>query len=301
MRFNSSAIYGCYLTALEHCQNTLKQWSLYELASLLTLVLLLFYDYEHVAFANITRLFFIAALLYRPLLTSALAWFFMASLASYIVVHHWHPVANHKFLTTYWLWVLAFTHFVSDAALKERLIKFNARFLVMFTMLGASIQKLLSPTYMDGSFFEMALLTEDYFQFLLSVLKIDPALSQLTNNTIAAVQTPTITLTATEVVLPVSALYSAFATGVTVWNLGIQAVLEVLGIFNHKRAQLLFHGVMLVFIHTTYIAAPFMGFGWLICLLCYVFSEKDFPRIGLAYLASLPLLVIYESYWRQFF
>lgn len=286
---------------LDTCRSTIARWTPYEFASLLTLLLLVFYPYSHQEFTRVIQLFLVAGVLYRPLLSSSLAWFAVAALASVIVAKHWHPVANHKFLTTYWLWVLAFAHWAKDADYKKQILTFNARFLVMFTMLGACIQKLLSPTYMDGSFFEMALLTESYFQFLLAIVGVDPHLPLLTNQTISAIQNPAVTLSVASVVLPVGTLYSALAMAVTVWNLAIQFVLELLGFFNQRKAQIAFHLLMLAFIHSTYIAAPFIGFGWLICILCYTFSASSYPRLSLAYLASMLALVAYESPWRDLF
>ncbi len=286
---------------LEACHCTIARWTPYEFASLLTLLLLVFYPYSHQEFTRVIQLFLVGGLLYRPLLSSSLAWFAVAALASVIVAKHWHPVANHKFLTTYWLWALAFCHWANDANNKKQILTFNARFLVMFTMLGACLQKLLSSTYMDGSFFEMALLTESYFQFLLVIAGVDPHLPALTNQTIGAIQNPANQLTAQSVVLPVGVLYSGLAMAVTIWNLAIQFVLELLGFFNQRKAKIAFHLLMLAFIHSTYIAAPFIGFGWLICILCYIFSAPTFPRLSLAYLASMLALVVYESPWRALF
>jgi hypothetical protein len=287
--------------ALATCHSTIARWTPYEFAGLLTLLLLVFYPYWSLGFPRLIQLFLVAGLLYRPLLSSSLAWFAVAALATVIVARHWHPVANHKFLTTYWLWVLAFTHWASDSGIKNRIFIFNARFLVMFTMFGACLQKLLSPTYMDSSFFEMALLTESYFQPLLAITGVDPHLRELTNQTISAIQNPAVTLTAQSVTLPVSAFYGGLAVAVTFWNLAIQFVLELLGFFNQRKVQIAFHILMLAFINITYIAAPFIGFGWLICILCYSFSASTFPRLSLAYLASMLALVMYESPWRDLF
>lgn len=306
---SSSSLDSSYFTkasdifndSISKIQATISHWTPYEFVSLLTLSLLVFYPYLHPDYPQIIQLFFVAALLYRPLLSSSLAWFILAAISTIIVARGWHPVANHKFLTTYWLWALTFTHWASDSDIKNRIFTFNAKFLVMFTMLGACLQKLLSPTYMDSSFFEMALLTESYFQPLLTIAGVDPHLRELTNQTISAIQNPSIDLTVQSVTLPVTGLYSGIAVAVTFWNLSVQFVLEALGFINKRKAQIAFHILMLFFINSTYIAAPFIGFGWLICILCYVFSAKSFPRLSLAYLVSMLALIIYESPWRDLF
>jgi len=281
------------------CQESIARWTIFEFVSLLTLILLSFYSYSHNHYQYLIQIFFVGSIIYRPMLSYGFGWLGLAAIFTYVVANQWHPVANHKILTTYWLWVLAFMHLASNEQLKHKILVTNARFLVIFTMLGACIQKLLSPSYIDGSFFEMTLLTETYFKFILETFGITPELSHLAKSTIRAIQTPSIKLTVDAVKLPVTPLYSGLAMAVTVWNLGIQFVLEALCLFKAKRVQICFHLLMLFFIHTTYIVAPFIGFGWLICILCYAFSAHIFPKISLAYLLSIVVLGVYESPWRD--
>ncbi|MGH1469876.1 MAG: hypothetical protein ACRBCS_01690 [Cellvibrionaceae bacterium] len=281
--------------------NVLDEWDRYELAGLLTLTLLAFYNYSYSWSEFLVPFFLASAIIYRPLLKNPWFWVAFASFATYMVGQYWQPVANHKFLTTYWLWILAFAGFVKVESKRYELLEFNARFLILFCMLCASIQKLLSPTYMDGSFFEMALLTETYFQFFGVILGVPPELPALTQSTVSAIQAPNITLSQSAVVLPITPIFHYFVIFVTVWNLGMQVLLEGLGLFKHRLVQVVFHVTMLIFLHSTYIAAPFTGFGWLLCVMLFVMAKPTFPRFATLYLVSIPILVLYTSPWRLVF
>lgn len=281
--------------------DVLADWDRYELAGLMTLVLLAFYNYTYSWSEFIVPFFLASAIIYRPLLKNPWFWVAFSSLATYMVWEFWYPVANHKFLTTYWLWVLAFAGFVKVESQRYELLEFNARFLILFCMLGASIQKLVSPTYMDGSFFEMALLTETYFEFFGTILGVSPELPALAQTTIQSVLATNVTLASNSVVLPIPQIFHYFVIFVTVWNLGIQMLLEALGLVKTQLVQVIFHVTMLVFLHTTYIAAPFTGFGWLLCVMLFVYTQPQFPRIATLYLMSIPILVLYTSPWRLVF
>ena len=272
-----------------------------QLIGLLTLGLLSFYNYNHQWMATLIPVCLVLAIIYRSILQHPLFWGVIASAATFTVWNHWHPVANHKFLTTYWLWALAFSAWLyrNNQSQADDLIKHNARFLILFTMLGACIQKFMSPTYMDRSFFEMALLTESYFRFLLDLLQVSPALINETNNSIAAMHQPNVLLESIETTWPISQTYHYFALFVTVWNLGMQMVLELFGLFKHNKCRIIFHVSMLIFIHSTYIAAPFIGFGWLLCIMLYTFSRDTNPRLATLYLISIPVMICYASPWRQ--
>jgi len=280
-------------------QEHLEKWTLLELVSMLTLVLVLFHGFETENYKYPVQLFFLAALFYRPILSSSLAWGLLAMVSTYELVSFWHHIANHKFLTLYWIITLCICHWCNDPENKERNLLFNARFLIMLTMAGACIQKLLSSSYMDGSFFEISLLTMRYFDFMFPIVGIDSSFSHITSGALGDLRSASVIVTGNSVTLPLTSFYHQFAMVITIWNLLIQFILEVLCFFQNHKAQLAFHWLFLFFIQTTYIAAPFVGFGFIICIWGYTLTAKRFPRISYLYLLSIALMTFYEAPWRQ--
>jgi hypothetical protein len=285
--------------AFNTIEEHLSKWTHLELVSMLTLILLIFHGFITDNFNYPVQLVFLVAVFYRPALSSSLAWAVIALAASYEVMNFWHHTANHKFLTAYWLWALCISHWCEDEMSKERNLMINARFLILLTMAGACIQKLMSSSYMDGSFFEISLLTIPSFNFLLQLIGVDMSLPSFTHTAMADLRSASTVVAQNAISIPIDATFSIVAMAVTVWNLLIQFVLEILCLCRGDRFQLMFHWLFLFFIQTTYIAAPFVGFGFLICILCYTISAKRFPRISYLYLASLLMMVIYQSPWRQ--
>ena len=71
---------------------------------------------------------------------------------------------NHKYLLCHWLWVMCVAHIPGDRELTDRIIRFNARFFLIFIFLGAAVQKYLSVTYISGGMFELELLLDGRFR-----------------------------------------------------------------------------------------------------------------------------------------
>ncbi|MEH6449641.1 MAG: hypothetical protein V7765_13275 [Oleispira sp.] len=277
----------------------LSKWTHLELVSMLTLILLIFHGFVTENFDYPVQLFFLVAVFYRPALSNSFAWGVVAIMASYEVMNFWHHTANHKFLTAYWTWTLCISHWCQSEQHKERNLMISARFLIMLTMAGACIQKLISSSYMDGSFFEITLLTLPSFEFLLQLIGVDASLPDFTKSAMADLRSASTVVAQSAISIPIDATFSLVAMAITVWNLVIQFVLEILCFCRSDRFQLIFHWLFLFFIQTTYIAAPFVGFGFLICIWCYTISAKRFPRMSYLYLASLLMIVVYQSPWRQ--
>ncbi len=276
-----------------------EKWSLVELVSMLTLILVLFHGFVSDNFKYPVQLFFLIALFYRPILISSVAWGILAMISTYEVINFWHHTANHKFLTAYWLWTLCITHWCQSQESKERNLLTNARFLIMLTMAGACIQKLFSSSYMDGSFFEITMLTTPAFDFMLQLIGVDSFLPNMTTTAISDLRSASVEVINETISLPLTYGYHWFAMIITIWNLFIQFLLEALCLFQGHKPQLIFHWLFLFFIQTTYFVAPFVGFGFLICIWGYVLSAKRFPRVSYLYLISIALMTLYESPWRQ--
>jgi hypothetical protein len=152
---------------------------------------------------------------------------------------------------------------------------------------------------MDGSFFEITLLTYEEFQFMLKLIGVSPELPSFTSTAVSDLMSPTTVVLNNTIHIPTTNLFIVFSAFVTYWNLSIQLLLEALCLLKGYKFQLAFHILFLFFIQTTYIVAPFVGFGFLICIWGFILAVNSFPRLAQLYLLSLLLMVAYDSPWRM--
>jgi len=75
---------------------------------------------------------------------------------------YWYEIDNHKYLMMYWCIVMFCSTLLPDK-LKARSISFNARWLIAFCFLFATIWKAMVPNYVDSSMFTLHLLEDPRF------------------------------------------------------------------------------------------------------------------------------------------
>ena len=133
------------------------------LAGAMTLLLLLLYAEDVWYLRAGTYALAVAGLLYRPLTRSAAFWLTAAAFLTVGHAERWFQVDNHKYLITYWVLALGLAHLTPRPA---EALRTSARLLVGFAFALAVLQKLLSPDYLSGSFFEALLVTDRRFAYV---------------------------------------------------------------------------------------------------------------------------------------
>jgi len=123
------------------------------------LVILLFMDHTQIL-TGIIYLLIPVALLLGFVRRSAIYW----SLLSFFIIVGFIPLLltadNHIYLTVYWILAIALSMFVAKPI---KSISFNARILIGLCFAFATLWKLLSPEFLDGTFFYFTFLTDDRF------------------------------------------------------------------------------------------------------------------------------------------
>src|SRR6516225_2653359 len=113
-----------------------------EIIALLSLCLVISHGYSARYFSVAVAFLVLPALLYRPFIEHWLFWGLIAAVSGFVVLHQWYPVDNHKFLLCYWALALALALSLSEEHQQPFLVK-TARFLLVFVMVGAVVQKTL--------------------------------------------------------------------------------------------------------------------------------------------------------------
>lgn len=270
-----------------------------DLATIITTLLVAFHGFRAWFFALPAQCAVIAGLIFRRLLCNPLFWVFLAALAASRIYWHWHDVDNHKFILLYWLCCMAIAHAQAGDDLKHRVVTFNARFFLIFIMLGAVAQKASSPSYMDASFFEFELLVDTRFRGFAALFGIDPDLTVRAREFLNMLQSPYHEVEQNAIFLESNPRVTALAVFVTWYDLIIQAVIGVGFLVGGRRGDLIGHLSLLLFIFTAYFAAPVIGFAWTLIIFGAILAKDRFPNILMVYVAALAVTTLYKIPWAQ--
>jgi hypothetical protein len=268
-----------------------------EIIVLLSLCLVIFYGYSAKYFSVAVAFLVLPALLYRPFFQHWLFWGLIAAVSGFVVLRQWYPIDNHKFLLAYWALALAFSFSLSEEHRQPFLVK-TARFLLVFVMAGAVVQKTLAADYLDGSFFEFTLLTDQRFEPFMAALGVHAGDLSYNRGVISWLQAANPEHD-TSAVLRLSSSVHNIALVVTWWDYLVQLAIAAAFLIGTRWLDLLGHVLLLAFVVTTYLAAPVIGFGWTLSIFGYALSAGRSPKIALCYLATFPLLTVYDGL--QFF
>jgi len=227
-----------------------------------------------------------------------ITWVIVALLVGARIVVVWPLSDNHIYLLAYWCLALALA--LSDARPAVTLAT-SSRWLLGAAFAMAVVWKgILSPDYVDGRFFRVALLTDERFADA-SLVFGGLSRAQMAENRafLEALPEGAALLNPPAFVEP--ARLRAFAAIATWGGLALEALIAVLCLVPTRgRVQLARHAALLAFCATTYALAPVAGFGWLIATMGLAQCQPAQRRIAAAYIAVFVLILLYtEIPWAQ--
>lgn len=267
-----------------------------DLVTAMTLVLLLLYSgggwYVQVPVAVLGA----AGLLLPGLRRSPWFWLGLGALLVAGYLHEWYAVDNHKWLFVYWCLALALALAVPEP---RAVLAVSARWLVAACFVFATAWKVLSPDFLDGSFFHYAFLTDLRLEWAAELFGGLPEGAGAANRR------------AVEAVVAYSAEVSsvdlrsspgvAAAARVLAWGtLGIEALvaLAFLAPARWPAVARLRAPLLLAFVLGTYAMAPVIGFGWVLLILGLA-QAPDRGPIPVAYGVVFLLLPLYQTPWHD--
>ncbi len=237
-------------------------------------------------------LFCIAALIIRSLVYSSLYWFCIT--AVFVGTHWkmWYSGDNHWYLLMYW--GLAIALCFRSPYPQEALAK-SARWMLGIVFLCTVVWKAITPEFMDGRFFEYALLADARFSPVSLLVGLDGE-TLIRNREIlhtyiyASDPAGEFTLTTTPGIRPMAIV-------LTCWTLAIESAIAIVFLLPKKWiSEFWRHGTLLLFLYTTYPIAQVSGFGWtLLAMGMCQLKPSSKPLYMTLYLGSFILIYISKN------
>ena len=262
----------------------------YELVAGMTLLLLLLYS-EAIWYLEMgVYALAIVAVLHRPLVRKPSLWLLITGFLALGHLRAWFAIDNHKYLITYWCLALGLSLLASNP---QRALRTNARWLIGLAFAFAVVGKLLSPDYLDGTFFEGLMLTDTRFFGVSSFLGGIP-MQELQLGDLARRDLLVFGDLSAQIDLRSSPQLAALAQVLTWWTVFIEAVVAVLFLWPEDRGPSRGRDLaLLIFITTTYPVAPVIGFAWVLAAMGTAQStRRGFPYWPALYVVAYVVVLL---------
>jgi len=260
------------------------------------MTILLFLSYAHTSWYVRIPISIIAgvAFIYSPLRTRAAFWLIITSILIFGSYQRWYAIDNHKYLMTYWSLAIFCSLLTDDP---EKSLAFNGRLLIGLSFLFAVFWKVTSLEFMDSTFFQYALLVDDRFSGVATLLgNLSDNFIDINNNARLTLMNYANSLKSVQ--LETTPRIRDLAIALTWWTILIETLIFIafllpVGKFISKWRDYF----LIVFIVSTYLIAPVIGFGWLLVVMGIAQSSDRSGRVQLLYILSFLVLQIYRFPW----
>jgi hypothetical protein len=215
-------------------------------------------------------------------------WLGLAALTGFRAVADWPLADNHAYLLAYWCLAIGLSLLWREP---ERALAWNGRVLVGLAFAFATFWKLLSPDFLDGRFFRVALVEDP------RLAPFARHVGGLSEDELAErhaylglhVDGPAYGLPEAP---PEPARLRAAAHAATWGALALEAAVALAFFVPLGRRAWLRDALLLAFCATTYAVAPVVSFGWLLLAMGTAQTAPDARRTRFAYLAVFALLLL---------
>jgi hypothetical protein len=258
----------------------------------LTLVLLLLAPVGGWQVRPLVLLLAVVGLLHRPVLRAPATWLLLSVLMAWRVIADWPMADNHAYLLCYWCLAVFLSRLTPapGAALAT-----SGRLLIGLAFAFATLWKVvLSPDFLDGTFFRVWLLADDRFEDVtllignLDVLQLEASRDFLhPPQNVAEEHLPSL---AEPLALQRAALVLTWATVVLEALPAVLFLLPVPARWVSAR-----HLALLAFCIGTYAVVPVTGFGWLLLIMGLAACPLHARGLRATYAGCFALLVLYRE------
>lgn len=266
------------------------------LSVVLTLLLLLLYAHR-AWYVNLPlSIIAIAALIFPVLSCSRVVWAVVTVIVTLGSLENWYALDNHKYLLGYWC--LALFCFFSRVASPLDLAK-TARCLIGLVFALAVLQKTAYGDYLDSSFFYYELLLDERFGWLARHFGGVPdhvvELNVAARNALLNFDSRLVTVR-----LEGRPNLDLIASVITWWNYLIQLAIAAAFLLPGPDSLRKYRDIfLLVFLVTTYLFAPVIGFGWVLATMGVAQTTDEQTGTRVAYVGAFLLLQSYRIPWSE--
>lgn len=224
-------------------------------------------------------------------------WF---ALAIFILAHdivNWSTVDNHKWLMGWWCLAMGLIACAPQAS-QLSVLQVNARLLLGLCFAFATLWKLLSVDYLDGTFFKWELLTDKRFRDAAHYVggmdrgdlednrKLESDIEKSYRKDAEPVDSATL------VSVP---RIDLLAIAMTWWTIFIEGCIALFCLWPGDRIIAIIRGlVVFVFAATTYLLAPVLGFGWMVIVMGLAQCPEQHRKLRASLLLVLGLIYVYR-------
>lgn len=225
-------------------------------------------------------------------LRAPVLWLGLTFLTGMRVVLDWPLPDNHAYLLFYWCLAVTISLALGD---KEKILSVNARLLIGLVFAFSVLWKLvLSPDFMNGTFFGVTLLADPRFEgFARVVGGLSAEGYDALREFVIGVYVPYGQASVPEIPPRLAAL-SRF---LTYWTIAIESAVAVFFLLPAQLAASRVRDYLLIiFCVTTYGVANVDGFGWLLLAMGVAQAGEGRTRVRLLYAAAFLLIIFYGYY-----
>jgi hypothetical protein len=223
---------------------------------------------------------------------SAWFWLLLTVLTALRLVDSWPLADNHAYLLVYWCLAVAIASRDEDP---RRTLAFEGRVLLALVFTLAVLWKAISPDYLDGRFFRVALVTDErlapYAQIVGGL--DDDALLERREELTRHADSPAADDAAPS---PEPARFHVAALAATWGAFAWEVLLALAFLWPAGPGVARFRDPLLIgFCALTFLVAPVSGFGWLLIALGVAQTEAGAVRMRAAYVGVFALVYLYRE------
>ena len=220
-------------------------------------------------------------------------WGLLVTLLGCHIITDSYTLDNHFYLSTYWASALFFTYLCHPDD-RIRVLQWNGRLLLGLCMLFATIWKLLSADYLDGSLFHFLFIGDDrFFDFARIFGGMSPEVSHARGQFLGQLLHPMTDPNLMPMTLRSPSGLRPLSLVVSWWTIIIEGTMALLFLLplppKLKKAP---HLVLLLFAVATYPVAPVKGFGTLLMVMGYAQCGEEQKDLRLAYLGGIVFIML---------
>jgi hypothetical protein len=236
----------------------------------------------------------IAALVRRSLYRRASFWLVVTLILAVKHYGTWYAMANHEYLINYWCLALGLSFLTPDP---RKAIALNARILIGLAFAFATLWKVISRDFLDGTFFHLLLLKSEHFRYVAQTI------GGLASETIRENHQAILAFYGNSSAVPTAQLHSTalmpwIAGFLTLWTLVIEASIAVSFLSPVGRLVSRWRdALLLVFLITTYLITPVVGFGWILAAMGVAQCNATFRQGPLLYVAAFLVIELFSTPW----